>query len=66
MCGKRNDIWYATSIEIKTYMDALKSLIFTVDMDRVVNPSAIDVWISVDDIPLCIEAGQNTRIRKGE
>lgn len=46
-------------------MDALKNLIFTGDMDRVVNPSAIDVWVSVDDIPLCIKAGQNIRTRKG-
>lgn len=66
MCANRKDVWYATSIEIKSYMDALKRLIFTVERNRVINPSAIDVWISVEDIPLCIKAGQSVQIRKGE
>ncbi|MDO5423698.1 MAG: polysaccharide deacetylase family protein [Eubacteriales bacterium] len=47
MAGK-DDIWYATNIEIVDYMKAAKNLKFTVDGDRVYNPGAASVWISVD------------------
>ena len=46
--GGRDDIWYATNIEIVDYMNAAKNLKFTVDGDRVYNPNAISVWIQVD------------------
>ena len=47
--GGREDIWYATNIEIIDYMDAAKRLQFTVDNRKVYNPSAASVWISVED-----------------
>lgn len=46
--GNRDDIWYATNIEIVDYMNAAKNLKFTAKGDKVYNPSAIPVWISVD------------------
>lgn len=48
--GGRPDIWYATNIEIVDYLDAARSLQFTVDCDRVRNPGALPVWISVDGL----------------
>ena len=56
--GGRDDIWYATNIEIVDYMNAAKNLKYTVDMDKVYNPSAIPVWINV--------AGQIHKIKQGE
>jgi peptidoglycan/xylan/chitin deacetylase (PgdA/CDA1 family) len=56
--GGRDDIWYATNIEIVDYMNAAKNLKYTVDMDKVYNPSAIPVWINVD--------GQIHKIKQGE
>lgn len=44
----KNDIWYATNIQIVDYMKAAKRLQFTVDADKVYNPSACSVWIQVD------------------
>lgn len=58
MVGGREDIWYATNIEIVDYMKAAKNLKFTIDGDLVYNPSAISVWISVD--------GRTERIAGGE
>lgn len=41
--GNREDIWYATNIEIYDYVRAYERLIWTADMRRVYNPSAIPV-----------------------
>lgn len=47
--GGRDDIWYATNIEIIDYLDAAKRLQYTADYTHVYNPSAISVWLKVDD-----------------
>ena len=47
--GGREDIWYATNIEIIDYMDAARSLKFTADNEAVYNPSAQSVWLAVND-----------------
>lgn len=47
--GGRNDIWYATNIEIIDYMEAASALHFSADSSRVFNPSAVSVWLAVDD-----------------
>ena len=64
--GGRDDIWYATNIEIVDYMKAARNLKFTVDGDLVYNPSAVPVWISVEEDGekkmLEIGAGQSVRL----
>lgn len=55
--GGRDDIWYATNIEIVDYMNAAKNLKFTANGDMVYNPSAIPVWISVDEKKYKIDGG---------
>lgn len=47
--GGREDIWYATNIEIIDYMEAAKRLKFSADNETVWNPSAQSVWLHVDD-----------------
>lgn len=51
----KDDIWYATNIEIYDYMKAYESLSFSLECDYVYNPSAISVWIekkgSITEIP---------------
>lgn len=47
--GNRDDIWYATNIQIVDYMNAAKNLKYTADGTMVYNPSALSVWISVDN-----------------
>lgn len=40
----RNDIWYATNIEICDYTHAFSELIFSADGSVVHNPTATDLW----------------------
>ncbi len=60
--GGRDDIWYATNIEIVDYMNAAKNLKFTASGDMVYNPSAIPVWISVDGAIHKIDGGKTIQI----
>lgn len=47
--GGREDIWYATNIEIVDYMTAAKNLQFSADCKAVYNPSAASVWLVLND-----------------
>ena len=42
--GGRDDIWYATNIEIYEYVEAFHSLVFSADSRIVRNPTATTVW----------------------
>lgn len=56
------DIWYATNGEIYEYVTAQKNLIWNADSTLVYNPSAISVWIKVDDVPIEIPSGQSIEV----
>lgn len=43
--GGKDDIWYATNIEIYDYVEAFNRLQWSADMTMVHNPSAISVWV---------------------
>jgi len=62
--GGRDDIWYATNIEICDYVKAVRGLRFTAKQDVVLNPSAYDVWISVDGNPVEIKSGKVVQLSK--
>ena len=47
--GGREDIWYATNIEIIDYLEADHNLKFSADNRLVFNPSAQSVWLAVND-----------------
>ncbi len=47
--GNKDDIWYATNIEIYDYIEAYKRLQFSADGRRVYNPNAIPVWFAYGD-----------------
>lgn len=44
--GGRDDIWYATNIEIYDYVKAYENLCVSIDGKKVYNPSATDVWFA--------------------
>ena len=46
--GNRDDIWYATNIEIVDYIKAFHRLQFAADTSFVYNPSVQSVWLNVD------------------
>jgi peptidoglycan/xylan/chitin deacetylase (PgdA/CDA1 family) len=58
MVAYKDDIWYATNIQIVDYMEAADRLQFTITGDLVYNPSYQSVWISVDDQIYEIRGGQ--------
>lgn len=45
--GGRDDIWYATNIEIHDYVRAFRALLWSADCSRVKNPTSTEVWLSV-------------------
>ena len=61
MSGKE-EIWYATNIEICRYIKAQRSLIISADEQIVYNPTAIDVWFSKDETVYCVKGGETLKI----
>lgn len=62
MAGGKNDIWYATNIQIADYMDAADRLQYAADGGFVYNPSSASVWISVDGTIKEIGGGQQAEL----
>lgn len=60
--GGRNDVWYATNIEIYEYVKAYDSLVFSVDGERVYNPTCTDVYICYFNKNYLIPKGATVKI----
>lgn len=58
----RDDIWYATNIEIVDYLKAVDNLKFTANGDLVYNPAALSVWLSVNDKITQIPGGTSIQL----
>lgn len=58
LVGGQSDIWYATNSEIVAYMRALRQLRCSVSGHILHNPSAISVWIEVEEMAIEIRAGE--------
>lgn len=43
--ANKDDVWYATNIEIYNYVMAMRNLVFNAENTRVFNPSSSTVWI---------------------
>ncbi len=61
--GGRDNIWYATNIEIYEYTKAFESLVYSVDGSIVHNPTATKVWYCDKASGVCgtIDAGETKR-----
>lgn len=60
--GGRDDIWYATNIEIYDYVKAYERLETSVDKTIVYNPSAIDVWFGHKNEIYCVKGGHTLNL----
>lgn len=58
----REDIWYATNIEIVDYMEEAERLRFTAAGDRVYNPNARSIWLEVDGKKVEVPGGSLTEL----
>ena len=63
--GNREDIWYATNIEICEYAEAYNRLVFSMDEHRIYNPTAFTLWFekvpvfwNQDSAMYCIKPGE--------
>lgn len=61
--SNNNSIWYATNIEIIDYLKALDNLRYSTDCKIVYNPTAISLWISVDEKSIEIKSGETIKIK---
>ncbi len=53
--ANRDEIWYATNIEICDYVEAYKSLRYSADGHRIYNPTVTTIYIEVDGVDYCIK-----------
>ncbi len=64
MMGGHDDIWYATNIEIYDYVNAYRSLVYSVDGNIVTNPTSQKIWFNVEKSPYVIEPGETIVINR--
>ncbi len=60
--GGREDIWYATNIEVYDYVMAYNRLQTNYEKTKVHNPSAIDIWFRERAQDYCVKAGETIEI----
>ena len=60
--GDKEDVWYATNIEVYDYVQAYRRLQMNADETMVHNPSAVDVWVCDYENVYCVRAGETLRL----
>ncbi|MDE6373916.1 MAG: polysaccharide deacetylase family protein, partial [Clostridia bacterium] len=60
----KDEVWLATGIEIYDYVQAYNRLVFSLDGERVYNPSAIPVWIEIRGKTYEIASGAEIKFDK--
>jgi peptidoglycan/xylan/chitin deacetylase (PgdA/CDA1 family) len=58
MMGGREDIWYATNIEIVEFLEVKSRLRFSASGEMVYNPSAASAWLAVDERIVEVKGGE--------
>lgn len=60
--SNNDNVWYAANIEIYEYVTAYRRLVYSVNADKVYNPTSTDVWIKVDGKKYYVPAGKTVSI----
>lgn len=60
--GGKDDIWYATNLEIYDYVEDYQRLKFNLDHTRVYNPSARAIWIYADKKTFEVKPGKTINL----
>lgn len=55
--GGREEIWYATNIEVYDYVKAYEKLIFSTDGKKVYNPTNVELFFRKDEVMICAKPG---------
>ena len=62
MLSNRDDIWYATNIEIYDYVEAYRALVYSCDKSMVYNPSAQPIYFIYDNKKYVVNAGETIKL----
>lgn len=62
--GGREDIWYATNIEICDYVNAYRQLIFSADGINVHNPTNTELFVGTDSGVISILPGETKKVKE--
>lgn len=60
--GGKDDIWYATNMEIYNYVQAYNSLVYSADGNTIYNPTLYTIWMSVDKEIYKIGSGETIKL----
>lgn len=60
--GGKDDIWYATNIEIYDYVKAFEQLQYSVDKTIIHNPTKTDLWFMEKGKTYCIHGGETLKL----
>ena len=55
----KDEVWYATNMEIYNYIEAFKKLEWSIDGSRVYNPTAQKIWFTIRDSRRKFKTGLN-------
>ena len=58
----KEDVWYATNIEIVDYMKAYSLLVFNTEETKVYNPTVTTVWFTADFKTYKVEPGETINV----
>ncbi len=60
--GGREDIWYATNIQIHDYVQSYRRLRCSVSGSRIFNPTSQPIWFEAEFIPYCVQPGETLEL----
>ena len=60
--SNRDDIWYATNIEIYDYVNAYYSLKYSADGSTIYNPTLYEIWFTIDMDVYSIKPGETLKL----
>ena len=62
LVANKDDIWYASNIDIYNYVKAYEALVFSADMSFVQNPSALTVYFVFNGTEYAVAAGECVKL----
>ena len=54
----KDDIWYANNIDVYNYIKSYEALVFSADMTRVYNPTALEIFFLINGKNLSVKPGE--------
>jgi len=58
----KEDIWYATNMQIYEYVTAYRSLVYSADGNTVYNPTLMEVWMDNDGTLCSVKPGETVQL----